>query len=32
MSRVNWIEAFDIGQSKARAEGRMLLLDFFNPN
>jgi len=31
MTQINWIESFDEGFSKARAEQKLVLLDFFSP-
>jgi hypothetical protein len=29
---INWLTSFDEGLEKAKNEGRLILLDFFNPN
>ena len=29
---INWITSFTEGLSKAKAENKLVLLDFFNPN
>jgi hypothetical protein len=30
-NKVNWETSMEIGLSRARAEGKTILLDFFNP-
>ena len=32
MSQIAWITSFDEGLAKARAENKLIFLDFFNPN
>jgi len=32
MSQIGWITSFDEGLAKARAENKLVFLDFFNPN
>ena len=32
MAQIGWITSFDEGMRKAGAEGKLVFLDFFNPN
>ncbi len=32
MAKVQWIESYQDGLAKARAENRLIFADFFNPN
>lgn len=32
MEQIEWLTAFEDGLAKAKAEGKMVFLDFFNPN
>jgi hypothetical protein len=32
MEQIEWLTGFEDGLAKARAENKMVFLDFFNPN
>lgn len=31
MTEINWLTSFDAGLSKAKADNKLVLVDFFNP-